>query len=45
MKKRLFGVTTLDVVRAKTSYAGRANLNVVGMAGVLFLETSSCSLW
>lgn len=43
-EKRLFGVTTLDVVRAKTFYAGKANLNVAGMAGVLLLETSSCSL-
>ena len=44
-EKRLFGVTTLDVVRAKTFYAGKANLNVAGMAGVLLPETSSCSLW
>jgi malate dehydrogenase len=27
-EKRLFGVTTLDVVRAKTFYAGKANVNV-----------------
>ncbi|KAM1655585.1 hypothetical protein EV2_008032 [Malus domestica] len=27
-EKRLFGVTTLDVVRAKTFYAGKANANV-----------------
>jgi malate dehydrogenase len=44
-EKKLFGVTTLDVVRAKTFYAGKANLNVAGMAGVLLPETSSCSLW
>jgi malate/lactate dehydrogenase len=31
-EKKLFGVTTLDVVRAKTFYAGKANLNVAGMA-------------
>lgn len=30
-EKRLFGVTTLDVVRAKTFYAGKANLNVAGI--------------
>jgi malate dehydrogenase len=30
-EKRLFGVTTLDVVRAKTFYAGKANLNVASM--------------
>lgn len=29
-EKRLFGVTTLDVVRAKTFYAGKANVNVAG---------------
>lgn len=30
-EKRLFGVTTLDVVRAKTFYAGKAKVNVAGM--------------
>lgn len=30
-EKRLFGVTTLDVVRAKTFYAGKANVNVAGL--------------
>jgi malate dehydrogenase len=29
-EKKLFGVTTLDVVRAKTFYAGKANLPVTG---------------
>lgn len=43
-EKRLFGVTTLDVVRAKTFYAGKANVNVAGMPDVLLLETRSCSL-
>lgn len=42
-EKRLFGVTTLDVVRAKTFYAGKANVNVAGMPDVLLLETSYCS--
>lgn len=32
--KKLFGVTTLDVVRAKTFYAGKANVNVAGDAFV-----------
>jgi malate/lactate dehydrogenase len=30
-EKRLFGVTTLDVVRAKTFYAGKAKVPVAGM--------------
>lgn len=30
-EKKLFGVTTLDVVRAKTFYAGKANLDVSGV--------------
>lgn len=30
-EKRLFGVTTLDVVRAKTFYAGKAKVNVAGI--------------
>jgi malate dehydrogenase len=29
-EKKLFGVTTLDVVRAKTFYAKKANLPVTG---------------
>ncbi len=29
-EKRLFGVTTLDVVRAKTFYAGKAKVPVAG---------------
>lgn len=35
-ERRLFGVTTLDVVRAKTFYAGKANVNVAGM--IVFLR-------
>ncbi|CAN1809075.1 Malate dehydrogenase 2, mitochondrial [Linum perenne] len=30
-EKRLFGVTTLDVVRARTFYAGKANVSVAGV--------------
>jgi malate dehydrogenase len=30
-EKKLFGVTTLDVVRARTFYAGKANLPVTGV--------------
>ncbi|CAN0891312.1 Malate dehydrogenase 1, mitochondrial [Linum grandiflorum] len=30
-EKRLFGVTTLDVVRARTFYAGKANVPVAGV--------------
>ncbi|KAL8046652.1 hypothetical protein ABFX02_08G190800 [Erythranthe guttata] len=30
-EKKLFGVTTLDVVRAKTFYAGKAKVNVAGV--------------
>ncbi|KAL3636905.1 hypothetical protein CASFOL_019204 [Castilleja foliolosa] len=30
-ERKLFGVTTLDVVRAKTFYAGKANANVAGV--------------
>lgn len=29
-EKKLFGVTTLDVVRAKTFYAGKANVEASG---------------
>lgn len=31
-EKKLFGVTTLDVVRAKTFYAGKAKVPVAGNA-------------
>ena len=31
-EKKLFGVTTLDVVRAKTFYAGKAKVNVAGIS-------------
>ena len=44
-EKRLFGVTTLDVVRAKTFYAGKANVNVAGipiMAYYLILVLVFC---
>lgn len=37
-EKRLFGVTTLDVVRAKTFYAGKAKVPV---AGIVQVPTSS----
>ncbi|KAL6570191.1 hypothetical protein OROMI_014705 [Orobanche minor] len=48
-ERRLFGVTTLDVVRAKTFYAGKANVNVAdvnvpvigGHAGVTILPLFS----
>nr|NP_001302862.1 malate dehydrogenase, mitochondrial [Brassica napus]Q43744.1 RecName: Full=Malate dehydrogenase, mitochondrial; Flags: Precursor [Brassica napus]CAA61621.1 malate dehydrogenase [Brassica napus] len=48
-EKKLFGVTTLDVVRVKTSYAGKANVPVaevnvpaiVGHAGVTILPLFS----
>ncbi|KAK7860533.1 malate dehydrogenase [Quercus suber] len=33
-EKRLFGVTTLDVVRAKTFYAGKANVNATPKANL-----------
>ncbi|CAN1809074.1 Malate dehydrogenase 2, mitochondrial [Linum perenne] len=36
-EKRLFGVTTLDVVRARTFYAGKANVSVAGPFSSLFL--------
>ncbi|KAL5704476.1 malate dehydrogenase [Ranunculus cassubicifolius] len=32
-EKKLFGATTLDVVRAKTFYAGKANVNVATPSG------------
>lgn len=38
-EKKLFGVTTLDVVRAKTFYAAKANVPVAGMLNyVLILQ-------
>ncbi|XP_044479234.1 malate dehydrogenase, mitochondrial [Mangifera indica] len=48
-EKKLFGVTTLDVVRAKTFYAGKANVNIAevnvpvvgGHAGVTILPLFS----
>ncbi|KAB1216519.1 Malate dehydrogenase, mitochondrial [Morella rubra] len=48
-EKKLFGVTTLDVVRAKTFYAGKANVNVAevnvpvvgGHAGITILPLFS----
>ncbi|KAG9146138.1 hypothetical protein Leryth_015921 [Lithospermum erythrorhizon] len=48
-EKKLFGVTTLDVVRAKTFYAGKANANVAevnvpvvgGHAGITILPLFS----
>jgi len=43
-EKRLFGVTTLDVVRAKTFYAGKANVPVDGKSTVtnLTITLMSC---
>jgi malate/lactate dehydrogenase len=35
-EKKLFGVTTLDVVRAKTFYAGKANVPVTGMKMIFY---------
>ena len=35
--KRLFGVTTLDVVRAKTFYAGKAKVPVAGMVTYILI--------
>ncbi|XP_057795938.1 malate dehydrogenase, mitochondrial-like [Salvia miltiorrhiza] len=48
-ERKLFGVTTLDVVRAKTFYAGKANVNVAdvnvpvigGHAGITILPLFS----
>ncbi|CAA7028437.1 unnamed protein product [Microthlaspi erraticum] len=48
-EKKLFGVTTLDVVRARTFYAGKANVNVAevnvpvvgGHAGITILPLFS----
>ena len=36
-EKKLFGVTTLDVVRAKTFYAGKANVPVAGSSSTFLL--------
>ncbi|KAK5820161.1 hypothetical protein PVK06_025207 [Gossypium arboreum] len=41
-EKKLFGVTTLDVIRAKTFYAEKAKVNV---AGVKEMETLMLSLF
>ena len=35
-EKKLFGVTTLDVVRAKTFYAAKANVPVTGMKMIFY---------
>ena len=43
-EKRLFGVTTLDVVRAKTFYAGKANVPVAGMSSVANLTDKIFSI-
>ncbi|KAL6538320.1 hypothetical protein OROGR_012308 [Orobanche gracilis] len=51
-ERRLFGVTTLDVIRAKTFYAGKANVNVAdvnipvvgGHAGITILPLFSQAL-
>ena len=37
-ERKLFGVTTLDVVRAKTFYAGKAKVNVAGLFNSLLIE-------
>lgn len=36
-ERKLFGVTTLDVVRAKTFYAGKAKVPVAGNASYSFV--------
>lgn len=43
-ERKLFGVTTLDVVRAKTFYAGKANVNVDGIATLFTCRIVSASL-
>ena len=43
-EKKLFGVTTLDVVRARTFYAGKSDVNVAGSSYCLFLAFSQ-DLW
>lgn len=46
-EKKLFGVTTLDVVRAKTFYAGKAKVPVSGMVQFFYyyyFNLYSCSL-
>lgn len=40
-ERRLFGVTTLDVVRARTFYAGKANVPVAGDSISLFCKFST----
>lgn len=42
-ERKLFGVTTLDVVRAKTFYASKANVNVAGIAYIHW-QNSTCYL-
>ena len=42
-EKKLFGVTTLDVVRAKTFYAGKANVPVAGLSS--FFSPSFVIIW
>lgn len=37
-ERKLFGVTTLDVVRAKTFYAGKANIPISGKASFLLVN-------
>jgi hypothetical protein len=44
-EKRLFGVTTLDVVRARTFYAGKANVPVTGNNQWLNLQLGNGRLW
>lgn len=44
-EKKLFGVTTLDVVRAKTFYAGKAKVNVAGIVFNLIFVLTLISLW
>lgn len=42
-ERKLFGVTTLDVVRAKTFYAGKAKVPVAGLFNCLLTEFFSQS--
>lgn len=37
-EKKLFGVTTLDVIRAKTFYAGKAKVPVAGTVDCLLYD-------
>lgn len=39
-EKKLFGVTTLDVVRAKTFYAGKAGVPVTGNKMLFYLTAA-----